>query len=67
MLSIVLLPGMDGTGILISRASCDHIRKLLPGINVVEFEAPHLLLQTVPQDAANAIKNFVTSQIRNSN
>jgi pimeloyl-ACP methyl ester carboxylesterase len=52
---------------LISRASCDHIRKLLPSINIAEFEAPHLLLQTVPQDALTAIKEFVSSQIDFSN
>jgi pimeloyl-ACP methyl ester carboxylesterase len=49
---------------VVSRASCDYIRKLLPGIIVVEFEAPHLLLQTVPQDAVSALKKFVRGQIK---
>jgi pimeloyl-ACP methyl ester carboxylesterase len=52
---------------VVSRASCDHIKKVLPSINIVEFDAPHLLLQTVPQDAVTAIMSFVGNQIKLSN
>jgi pimeloyl-ACP methyl ester carboxylesterase len=47
---------------LVSRASYDHIRKILPNIEVAELDAPHLLLQTVPQEAVAAIKHFVDGQ-----
>ncbi|MFZ3200641.1 MAG: alpha/beta hydrolase [Candidatus Acidiferrales bacterium] len=52
---------------LISRASCDRIRKILPSVVIAEMEAPHLLLQTVPEAAKAAIKNFVSSRIESLN
>ncbi len=52
---------------VVSRAACDHIRKVLPGVEVAELDAPHLLLQTVPQDALAAIKAFVGNRIKISN
>jgi pimeloyl-[acyl-carrier protein] methyl ester esterase len=52
---------------LISRASCDYIRKTLPGVEIAELDAPHLLLQTVPQAAKTAIKDFVTNRIESLN
>lgn len=52
---------------VVSRAACDHIGKVLPGVEVAELDAPHLLLQTVPQEALAAIRNFVTNRIKISN
>jgi pimeloyl-ACP methyl ester carboxylesterase len=52
---------------LVSHASYDHIKKTLPGAEVAELDAPHLLLQTVPQGAFAAIRNFVGSRITISN
>jgi pimeloyl-[acyl-carrier protein] methyl ester esterase len=49
---------------LVSRASCDHIRKILPHVDVAELDAPHLMLQTVPQDALAAIRTFVNHRIK---
>jgi len=48
---------------VVSRAACDHIRKVLPTVEVAEIDAPHLLLQTVPQDALTAIKGFARRRI----
>jgi pimeloyl-ACP methyl ester carboxylesterase len=53
--------------LLVSRASCDHIKKTLPSVEVVELDAPHLLLQTVPQEAYAAIRGFVSKRIEISN
>jgi pimeloyl-[acyl-carrier protein] methyl ester esterase len=52
---------------VVSRASSDYIRKVMPGIALVELEAPHLLPQTVPQSAKAAIGEFVSSRIKISN
>jgi pimeloyl-[acyl-carrier protein] methyl ester esterase len=52
---------------LVSRASCDHVRKILPGVEVAELDAPHLLLQTVPDEASAAIRDFVRRRIKISN
>jgi pimeloyl-[acyl-carrier protein] methyl ester esterase len=35
------------------------IAELLPNIKIVEFDAPHFLLQTVPVEAAKVIGNFI--------
>jgi pimeloyl-ACP methyl ester carboxylesterase len=48
---------------VVSLASCDYIRKICPSVEVAELDAPHLLLQTIPQPAKAAIGNFVTSRI----
>jgi pimeloyl-ACP methyl ester carboxylesterase len=52
---------------VVSRASSDHIRKVMPGIELVELEAPHLLPQTIPEAAKAAIRDFVNSRIKISN
>jgi pimeloyl-[acyl-carrier protein] methyl ester esterase len=52
---------------VVSRASSDYISKVMPGIELVELEAPHLLPQTVPQSAKAAIGEFVSSRIKISN
>jgi pimeloyl-[acyl-carrier protein] methyl ester esterase len=52
---------------VVSRASGDYIRKVLPGVDFAELDAPHLLLQTVPLEALIAIKNFVATRIRSLN
>ncbi|MGA8766977.1 MAG: alpha/beta hydrolase [Candidatus Acidiferrales bacterium] len=52
---------------VVSRAACDYIRRIRPDVEVAELDAPHLLLQTVPQAAKTAIGNFVSSRIESSN
>lgn len=52
---------------VVSRASGDYIRRTLPAVEVADLDAPHLLLQTVPQDALAAIRDFVSNRIRSSN
>ena len=49
---------------VVSRASGDYIRRILPAVEVAELDAPHLLLQTVPQDALAAIRDFVSNRIK---
>lgn len=48
---------------IVSRASGEYIRKVLPGVDVADLDATHLLLQTVPQDAKAAITNFARKRI----
>jgi pimeloyl-ACP methyl ester carboxylesterase len=52
---------------VVSRASCDFIRKIHPSVVVAELDAPHLLLQTVPQAAKSAIERFVANRINSLN
>lgn len=52
---------------VVSRASCDYVRKILSTVEVAELDAPHLLLQTVPQGALASIKNFVSNQVKKPN
>ncbi len=52
---------------VVSRPSCDFIRKIHPSVEVTELDAPHLLLQTVPQAAKSAIEKFVTNRIKSLN
>lgn len=52
---------------VVSRASGDHIKRTLPGVDFAEFDASHLLLQTVPQDALIAIRKFVSDRINIAN
>ena len=48
---------------VVSARSCEYIRKIRPDARVVDFDAPHLLLQTVPQDALTAIRDFVHKRV----
>src|SRR5271154_250751 len=52
---------------VVSRASGDYIRKIPPNVEIAELDAPHLLLQAVPQAAKAAIGNFVHNQIKSMN
>jgi pimeloyl-ACP methyl ester carboxylesterase len=52
---------------VVSRASCDYIRKIHPIVEVAELDSPHLLLQTVPQEALAAIRDFARYRIKSSN
>ncbi len=52
---------------VVSRASCDYVRNAHPEVEVAELDAPHLLLQTVPQAAIAAIRNFVSGRIKSLN
>ena len=44
---------------LVGRTSVEEIVALLPTVEVVEVEAPHLVLQHVPDVCARLIRNFV--------
>jgi pimeloyl-ACP methyl ester carboxylesterase len=46
---------------LVSCASYKHIQQILPGVKAAELDAPHLLLQTVPQEALAAIRTFAAN------
>ena len=48
---------------IVPRSSCNYIKKVRPDAEVADLDAPHLLLQTVPQDALCAIARFVDSRI----
>ena len=52
---------------VVTRASCDYISKIHPGVEIAEIDAPHLLLQTVPEAAKTAIRNFANNQIKTLN
>jgi pimeloyl-[acyl-carrier protein] methyl ester esterase len=45
---------------VVSRASGDYIKRIRPDAEVVDLDAPHLLLQTVPQEALSVIRNFAS-------
>lgn len=44
---------------LVSAQSFEHMLRLNPDIQLSEFEAPHLLLQTVPEAASVAVYQFM--------
>lgn len=44
---------------LVSAQSLEEIRRLKPGIQLAEFNAPHLLLQTASPLAAMAVRGFI--------
>jgi pimeloyl-ACP methyl ester carboxylesterase len=44
---------------LVPRSAFEKIRRLRPGIEVREFDAPHFLLQTVPWSASERVKVFL--------
>lgn len=52
---------------VVSRASCEYIRKIHPTVEVAELDAPHLLLQTAPHAAAGIISEFLKKSIQISN
>jgi pimeloyl-[acyl-carrier protein] methyl ester esterase len=49
---------------VVSRASGDHIRKVLPHVEIAELDAPHLMLQTVPHESLAAVRHFVVNKIK---
>jgi len=49
---------------VVSRASGDYIRNILPGVATADLEAPHVMLQTVPHQALAAIKYFVREHVQ---
>jgi pimeloyl-[acyl-carrier protein] methyl ester esterase len=66
----VAVPTLDLRGShdrVVSRGSGGYIRKVLPGVDLAELDAPHLLLQTVPLEALIAIKIFVATRIGSLN
>lgn len=51
---------------VVSRASCAYIKKVRPKAEIADLDAPHLLLQTVPQEALSIIESFVGNRTRSS-
>jgi hypothetical protein len=43
---------------LVPRSASEQIAKLWPRISIVDFDAPHLLLQCAPAAAARATRDF---------
>lgn len=43
---------------VVSRASGDYVKKIRPDAEIVDIDAPHLLLQTVPREALSIIERF---------
>lgn len=46
---------------IVPHRACDEIRSVVPTIRVIQFHAPHFLLQTVPREAAGAVREFANS------
>ena len=49
---------------VVPRTAAEHILQIAPGIQVIELEAPHLLLQTLPDRAALVVADFAQNLIR---
>ncbi len=47
---------------LVPRRSLEHIRAVKPSVEVVELDAPHMLLEVVPEEAWGAIVTFLTTR-----
>jgi pimeloyl-ACP methyl ester carboxylesterase len=63
----VTVPTLDlraADDLVVSRASGETIRKILPHVELAELDAPHLMLQTVPRQALAAIRSFAGKQIK---
>lgn len=52
---------------VVSRACGAYIRRIRPDVSVADLDAPHMLLQTVPEAAVAAINDFVCNRIEISN
>jgi len=52
---------------VVSQACGTYIRKILPNVRVADLDAPHMLLQTVPEAAIAGIADFVRNRIEISN
>jgi len=48
---------------VVPRAAGEYIKKVRPDAELAEFDAPHLLLQTIPREALPAIANFARRSI----
>lgn len=46
---------------LIGRSAANQIADVMPSMQIVEFDAPHFLLQTRPAEAANVVATFIRS------
>lgn len=44
---------------LVPAAAFEQLHALKPDLQLAEFEAPHLLLQTAPKEAASVIRHFI--------
>jgi pimeloyl-ACP methyl ester carboxylesterase len=49
---------------VVSRASGDYLRNIVPGAATADLDAPHVMLQTLPHEALAAIKNFVSERVK---
>ena len=56
--SLVLLPGLDGTGKLFTEF-VQWIVDTARNARLVEIDGPHLLLQTCPEECAAAVMRFM--------
>ena len=52
---LILHPTRDR---IIPRAATNHLARHLPHALGIELDAPHLVLQSAPHDAASAIREF---------
>jgi pimeloyl-ACP methyl ester carboxylesterase len=43
---------------VVPKAASEHVQRVAPGVRMVELEAPHLLLQTIPSTAATIVCEF---------
>jgi len=43
---------------LVPKAASEHIQRIAPHVQIVELEAPHLLLQAIPSTAATIVGEF---------
>jgi pimeloyl-ACP methyl ester carboxylesterase len=47
---------------LVPRRSLEHVRAVKPSVEVVELDAPHMLLEVAPEAAWEAITHFLTTR-----
>ena len=62
--SVPILYLVGGRDRIVSRRSLDEIRSIRPDVRVETFDAPHLVLQTRPAEAAQAITDFAAAMDR---
>lgn len=58
-LSVPLLYLAGSRDVIVPARSVDLIRKFCPKVTVVTLDAPHLVLQTTPEESAKAIQSFL--------
>ncbi|MBC3930439.1 alpha/beta hydrolase [Undibacterium sp. CY22W] len=48
---------------LVPESAAEHIKSILPQVSLVRINAPHCLLQTVPENAASVVSTFLRESI----